>query len=96
MKLEITSEKVLEASKNCPQAEQTLKTLFPEVFKKKDKSVTIKPFKLDHKLLENPIAIGLGLVSKELADKSFVLSYEYDWELKSIYGLNVLIPTLKD
>ena len=33
MKLEITKEKVLEAADKCPQAKETLKTLFPEVFK---------------------------------------------------------------
>lgn len=33
MKLEITQEKVLEAASKCPQAKETLKTLFPEVFK---------------------------------------------------------------
>lgn len=32
--LKITKEKVLEAASNCPQAKETLKTLFPEVFKK--------------------------------------------------------------
>lgn len=32
MKLEITSERVLEAASKCSQAKETLKTLFPEAF----------------------------------------------------------------
>lgn len=35
-KLEITKDKVLEAASKCPQAKETLQTLFPEVFKKED------------------------------------------------------------
>jgi hypothetical protein len=36
MKVETTSEKVLEASKRCPQSKQTLEILFPEVFEEKN------------------------------------------------------------
>jgi len=35
MKLDIESDKVLEAAKQCPQAEKVLKTLFPQVFGEK-------------------------------------------------------------
>jgi len=35
MKLDIESDKVLEAAKQCPQAETVLKTLFPQVFGEK-------------------------------------------------------------
>lgn len=36
MKIEITKERVLEAASKCETAKQTLKTLFPEVFKEEE------------------------------------------------------------
>ena len=43
MKLEITSEKVLEAAETCPDAGRVLRTLFPAAFKPKDDRVVF-PF----------------------------------------------------
>ncbi len=40
MELKITKDKVLEAAAKCPQAKETLKTLFPDVFD--ENKLTIK------------------------------------------------------
>jgi hypothetical protein len=39
MKLEITKERVLEAASKCDTAKQTLKTLFPEIFKEEEEEL---------------------------------------------------------
>lgn len=46
MKLDIESDKVLEAAKQCPQAETVLKTLFPKAFPQVFKSGNV--IKFDH------------------------------------------------
>lgn len=45
MKLQITKEKVLEAASKCSTAKETLKTLFPEVFKMEFNKDKIYAFK---------------------------------------------------
>jgi hypothetical protein len=61
MKLEVTKEKVLEAAKNCSQAKEVLKTLFPEVFKE-ERWVITEP---GDKFKKNNITYFVALVGKD-------------------------------
>jgi len=97
MELKITKEKILEAVATCPAAKDTLKTLFPEVF---------KPERGLIKKLESEATIsifGYGVTgiriaeywpsSSELSRRCFLLdpSYTWEWEDNGLYKL--LIPT---
>jgi hypothetical protein len=109
MELKITKEKVLEAASKCETAKETLKTLFPEVFKD-DKYFDL--YKLNnHKgeegrmfLFSEYQAKSAGFINRyfmqvrgktDLKDKAFYLANAYNWELKYDEGDLVLIPTKK-
>jgi len=93
MKLEITKEKVLEAASKCSTAKETLKTLFPEVFVE-DKSVKIK--QKDGYYFDGCNSILNIRTFDELAGKSFWISDNYNWKIKTDpSGCLCLIPTKK-
>jgi hypothetical protein len=94
MKLEITKEKVLEASEKCSQAKEVLKTLFPEAFENsieynrdiiraRDSMMFFDTYKLD---IEYGICITMSY-----DNKSFKLGTNHDWKIEN----NFLIPTKK-
>lgn len=82
MELKTTKDRVMEAAKNCPYAEQTLKTLFPEVFKK-DKIDLWSESGIGVRVLFNKDGhAGDSLISLRKYDNSFYLSRHFEWELK--------------
>ena len=93
--MEITKERVIEAANKCPQAKETLKTLFPECFED-DKYFDLVKINFGNyhvRYLE-----GLMCVRKdgELKGKAFRLSKNHNWELKmDSEGKLCLIPTKK-
>lgn len=96
MKLEITADKVKEAAAKCPQAEATLKTLFPEVFED-DKYVDLLLWAKDSKGWEfgdkstTCPTIGIDEKIKNGKMYRFILSTSFNWELDGSY----LIPNKK-
>ena len=76
MKLEIESEKVLEAAKKCPEWKEELKTLFPEAFED-GKSVDMSKFRCNRNTLIRVRTTG------NLAYRSLWLSRAYLWEIKT-------------
>jgi len=93
MELKITKEKVLEASKGCPEAKKTLETLFPEAFEdERYYDLTNAPFKLIG---------GIGLPNIEVRmdgnykNKAFFLSsHSTNWEIiRDSENCIVLLPT---
>jgi len=97
MKLEITKEKVLEAASKCPQAKETLKTLFPEIFKEE--------ILTDCRTYEIFFSRGLrdqngnDLLWWQVNDNEITLSKNFNWRFgKSKHGEGwvILIPTPKD
>lgn len=84
MKLEIESEKVLEAAKKCPEWKEGLETLFPEAFKSSIDFDRIKPQICTHS-------------SCNLRHISYTLDNDYDWRFISASdGYFHLIPTKKE
>lgn len=93
MQLTTTKEKVLEAVEKDPQAKETLKTLFPEVFK----CDTLKSMADKREMqLFNPKASGqdtmIGVWGHNPdGTNKFHLSGYFDWKIEG----NQLIPTPK-
>lgn len=86
--METTKERILEAAEKCPQAKETLKTLFPECFEEEDKSVDLKQRIIEHLLWVRS--------EGEYKGKSFYLSEAYDWKIvEDSFGSYCLIPTSK-
>lgn len=100
MELKITKERILEAASKCPQAKETLKTLFPEVF---SQDVSLTPL---------PGGSGTDFNSRDVAGKdtsiiqvrvggdydrrAFWLNTKYKWQLvNEADDYYVLIPTKK-
>src|SRR5690606_17465282 len=87
MKLEISKERVLEAASKCSTAKETLKTLFPEVFKKEDKyfdfsdmpPVFLRGLKLPKGFDHGCIEIRVG---GEYGGKGFYLADRLNWEIR--------------
>lgn len=92
MSLEITKEKVLEASKQSSEAKKVLETLFPEVFK--PQNMIIEPFELTTDGTKM-IFIGKELAPSGLSEKCIILSRKYNWEYKEFGVYRILIPTTK-
>lgn len=86
-----TKEQILEAANKCPQAKQTLKTLFPEVFDdykylSKDELICKSGF-----INRNMIDIR---ISDKFKNKGYYLSDSYNWEIiTDDNGVLCLIPT---
>lgn len=90
MELSITKEKVLEAADKCPQAKETLKTLFPEVFKE----LNIESFKLSTDG-SNMIYIADSHAPKGMRFQCFGLNSCYEWKMETNGNITLLIPTKK-
>lgn len=94
-----TKEKVLEAAKNCPQAKDILKTLFPEAFEEPANSfMNIADWieKIVYSATCPTILLDIRGGYGELYNKSFWLSPCFHWEIKKDgEGQLCLIPTTK-
>lgn len=94
-----TKEKILEAASKCSTARDTLKILFPEVFKEDIYFDLGKPGKLFFNICEGHINIQVGNAAApvELVGKCFYLDGStVDWELRRVSGGSyLLIPTRK-
>ena len=91
--LTITKEKVLQAAEKCPQAKETLKTLFPEVFERYTlKSMAAgKGMRLfDGMASGDNTMIGVHGWDESKTDR-FHLSHHFEWKIEN----NKLIPTPK-
>jgi len=102
MKVEITKDRILEAASKCSTAKETLKTLFPEVFKDDKYFKLNMPEGFCAYLYGNPhdgnpcIDVSDGIYySEELIQKSFLLRGNCNWELRHKDGNSFLIPTKK-
>lgn len=99
--LTITTQRVLDAAKQCPDAERVLKTLFPEVFKKDLRvdcsrlSLTGPPDGIQSLRLSTGWllleTLGSAAPSRDLSGHGLFLSSAFNWTLKG----QVLIPTKK-
>jgi len=95
MELKVTPEKVLEAAEKCPQAIETLKALFPEIFK--------DDILINVHCDNSPTSPGLASENDPLIwyDKEFglVVNGNFDWVIMSNKPLSsghfLLIPTRK-
>ena len=107
MNVSISKEKVLEAANKYPQAKETLKILFPEVFKN-DKYLDLSKLAINDKFqLFTTSSIELashGIHSdlinirqaEEYKDKGFLLSYLFNWIITvDSTGHLILLPTKK-
>ena len=103
MEHKITTENILAAADKCPQAKETLKTLFPEAFEK-EKHINLYTSAVAERAREVYcsddseviIRVGNGLVEdKNLRDKCFHLKGACNWELKKEGYDYILIPTRK-
>ena len=84
MKLEIESEKVLEAAKKCPEWKEELKTLFPEAFEEDDT--------IDLSASRPTICQNISC-----AVRGYYLASEYTWKIeKNSENFLHLIPTKKE
>lgn len=95
MNLEITKERVLEASRQSVGARATLEALFPDAFTA-GKNIELEDFVLNCQNNGKPIFIANGMAPTfALRGKCFVLSANYDWEMSEYGGYKILIPTTK-
>ena len=99
--LTITKEKVLEAAAKCSTAKETLKTLFPECFEE-DKKVSLKNiiaesgegYCINPALMDSETKKSFVYTSDD--STCFLLSKDFDWEIKKYIGRQLcLIPTKK-
>lgn len=89
--LKISKERILEAASKCSTAKETLKTLFPEVFKEENKYFELRHLRTDGSnvfSLEKSKLAGFYdnqfirvICAGEYNEKAFFLSREYNWEL---------------
>jgi hypothetical protein len=88
--LNITPERVKQAAQENPEAANTLKTLFPEVFKN-------EPFDFGRKYTicgstgGTPLAIGMGLAPNGMEGKCLVLNEYFTMETMERCGVTILI-----
>lgn len=88
--LNITPERVKQAAQENPESANTLKTLFPEVFKN-------EPFKFGRNYMigtsygGTPLMIGLGLAPDGLEKKCLVLNSDFTMETMEHVGATILI-----
>lgn len=101
MKLEIDKDRVISAAEKCPQAKETLKTLFPEVFEDDEKYFNFKDLPT-HFLPESGLPDGFDSnciqvrTDANLARKGFYLRNIFNWEIiKDTHDDFVLVPTKK-
>ena len=105
MELKVTKEKVLEAAKDCKDAERVLKTLFPEAFED-NKYFDLHPLDENTLLFDNDKGRACGFSdgafmqirsNGEYAYKGFYLSLFYNWSIvEDSEHLQVLVPTKKE
>lgn len=87
MELKITKDKVLAAASKCSAAKETLKTLFPEVFKPEPLNVSKFRGEIGNDY-ENIIEKRNG---GDLKNLGFYLNSKYTWKIvKEIDGIQVL------
>jgi hypothetical protein len=88
--LKVDRDRVIEASKKCPDAKRILETLFPEIVDTKYVDVS-----------KEQIGYGsmieiVNAAAPEFRDRAFFLSPLFNWELRNIiYNDYILIPTRK-
>jgi hypothetical protein len=102
----ISKDKVLEAAKKCPQAKETLKILFPEVFED-DKYLDLSKLEINSKeqlFKSASIKQASGINSDfmcirsscEYMNKGFWLSSLFNWEIvRDSDDILILLPTKK-
>jgi len=82
MELKTTKDRILEAAQNCPQAEQTLKTLFPEMFECEEIDLWSESGIGVRTLFNKDGNARNSLISLRKFDNCFYLSNRFEWELK--------------
>jgi hypothetical protein len=102
----IDKNKILEAAKKCPQAKETLKILFPEVFEE-SKYLDLSKLEINSKeqlfksaSIKQVSGINSDFMcirsSYEYMNKGFWLSSLFDWEIvRDSHDMLVLLPTKK-
>jgi hypothetical protein len=91
--LKITKEKVLEAASKCSTAAATLKTLFPEVFEKKDEPYRFEDDqKLSSYMAETilPVFIGDGLAPPDLDYRCLIVKEKYEMRTQHYNGQTII------
>ena len=104
--LKISKERVIEATKKCPDAKRILETLFPEIidtgFDFSHLASVGGQYLWTHEAcqkagLEFSAMQVCTIASPKYNDKAFYLSSDYDWRLEKAEGAPgmILIPTRK-
>jgi hypothetical protein len=84
--LKVTKEKVLKASKNCPQAKEVLKELFPEVFEEQFKDFDICKSGNDLRLAWNGRFYSSCGEDRASYDEANFLNYKFIGNLEDMDG----------
>lgn len=102
MQLTTTKERVLEAVEKDPQAKETLKKLFPDVFGSKYFDLTENEYQHSEsytrlfKCGDVYILIADGLAPDGMRKKCFFLNSAVNWHIEEVEGKTYLIPTRID